>query len=147
MISLNNKPFYKVVAAFIEKNNKFLLVRRPPGKKNEGLWEFPGGKVEEGETLEEALKRELKEELGIEVLKCTFLEKIFYDYGDFKIELFAFKVNDFRGELKLKEALDYQWIDLNFALKLNLCNADRKLIKKLLELKSFYSDKLVPNSS
>lgn len=130
------KSTYKVVAGFLEKDNKFLLVKRPFGKRNEGLWEFPGGKVEEGESLEEALKRELIEELGIRVLSSTFLEKVFHDYGDFQIELFAFKVEFFEGEFKLKEASDFQWTDLNSALKLNLCEADRKLIKKLLGLRN-----------
>lgn len=135
MNTLKLKPTYQVVAGFIKREGKFLLVRRPPGKKNEGLWEFPGGKVEEDESLEEALKRELKEELGIEALKSTFLEKVLHDYGDFQIELFLFEIEFFKDEINLKEASELKWVDLDSALSLNLCEADKKLVEKILSLR------------
>lgn len=123
------KPSYQVVAGFLERDGKFLLVQRPPGKKNEGLWEFPGGKVEKEETLEEALKRELKEELGIDVLETNLIGKVFYDYGNFQIELFLLKVVNFKGNIQLKEAKDFKWVDIETALKLELCEADKLLLK------------------
>ncbi|MCS7279889.1 MAG: (deoxy)nucleoside triphosphate pyrophosphohydrolase [Thermodesulfobacteriaceae bacterium] len=129
------KPVYQVVAGFIEKEGKFLLVQRPFHKRNGGLWEFPGGKVERGETLEEALKRELKEELDIEILETSFLERIVHDYEDFQIELFLLKVQSFKGTLTLKEASNFKWVNFASALRLELCEADKKLIQKLLSYK------------
>jgi len=125
------KPKFKVVAGFIEKNNKFLLVQRPFNKKNGGLWEFPGGKVEKDETLENAIKRELKEELGINVLSMESIEKIEYDYGDFFIELYLFKIKNFSGKIDLKEAVNMAWVDFDSAENLKLCPADKNLLKKL----------------
>ncbi len=127
------KPKFKVVAGFIEKNNKFLLVQRPFNKKNGGLWEFPGGKVEKDETLENAIKRELKEELGINVLSIESIEKIEYDYGDFFIELYLFKIKNFSGKIDLKEAVNMAWVDFDSAENLKLCPADENLLKKLKE--------------
>ena len=71
----------KVVAGFLKKGDKFLLVRRPLNKKRGGLWEFPGGKVEDGETLKEAIERELKEELGIETKAKNLVCKTVYKCG------------------------------------------------------------------
>jgi len=127
------KPKFKVVAGFIRKDNKFLLVQRPFDKKNGGLWEFPGGKVEKDETLENAIKRELKEELGINVLSTEFVEKIEYDYDDFSIELYLFKIKNFSGKIDLKEAINMAWVDFNSVENLELCPADKNLLQKLKE--------------
>lgn len=127
------KPKFKVVAGFIRKDNKFLLVQRPFDKKNGGLWEFPGGKAEKDETLENAIKRELKEELGINVLSTEFIEKVEYDYDDFSIELYLFKIKNFSGKIDLKEAINMAWVDFNSVENLELCPADKNLLQKLKE--------------
>ena len=95
----------KVAAGLIKKGDKFLLVRRPLNKKRGGLWEFPGGKVEEGETLEEAIKRELKEELDIEVNVKGVLSEVKYNYPEGEIELYLLEVES-NEEPKLKEAIE-----------------------------------------
>ena len=120
----------KVVAGLIKKGDKFLLVRRPLNKKRGGLWEFPGGKVEEGETLEEAIKRELKEELDIEVRVKGVLSEVKYNYPEGEIELYLLEVES-NKEPELKEAIEKRWVSVEEAEELELCPADRELIRKI----------------
>jgi len=120
----------KVVAGLFRKNGKVLLVRRPFNKRRGGLWEFPGGKVEKGETLEEAIKRELSEELGVEVKVKKLLDKIRHRYPEGEIELYLLEVES-EEEPKLKEAIEEKWVDLEEAERLELCPADKKLLKNL----------------
>jgi len=123
----------KVVAGLIKKGDKFLLVRRPLNKKRGGLWEFPGGKVEEGETLEEAIKRELKEELDIEVRVKGVLSEVKYSYPEGEIELYLLEVES-NKEPELKEAIEKRWVSVEEAEELELCPADRELIRKIKDL-------------
>ena len=100
----------KVVAAIIYNDNKFLIAKRNYQKSQGGLWEFPGGKVELGETNEEALKREIKEELNIEIEVGEFLTTNIHSYFDKTIELICYKSKIISGEIKLLEHEDYQFI-------------------------------------
>lgn len=125
----------RVVAGFIEKDGKVLVVKRPTDKKRGGFWEFPGGKVEAGESLQEALRRELKEELGIEVRVGEVLEKIRYIYPDEEIELYLLSVAVNRN-LDLKESLEVKWVDLQELENLELCPADKVLLSKLTLVKN-----------
>jgi len=120
----------KVVAGFLRKGNRFLLVKRPLDKKRGGLWEFPGGKVEDKESLEEALKRELKEELGIEVFPQRLIKKIDFQYPEGLIELYLWEV-EFKEKPVLKEALEARWVTLEKAKKMELSPADRELLMDL----------------
>ena len=88
----------EVVAGAIARDETYLLCRRPGGSNMEGHWEFPGGKVKEGETHEEALRRELQEELGIEVLVGAHLSTIEYSYPHLDITLHLFSCPSFEGE-------------------------------------------------
>ena len=74
-----------VVAAILEKEDKILIAKKKEGKPLAGFWEFPGGKVENGETLEKALIRELKEEMDIEIEIKDYVGESIHDYGDNKI--------------------------------------------------------------
>jgi mutator protein MutT len=120
----------KVVAGFLKKGDRFLLVRRPINKKRGGLWEFPGGKVENGETLEEAIKRELKEELGIKPKVKKLLGKTNYKYPEDEIELFLFEIES-EEEPILKEALELRWVNFEEIKEIELCPADKKLLESL----------------
>jgi len=120
----------KVVAGFLKKGDKFLLVRRPLNKKRGGLWEFPGGKVEDGETLKEAIERELKEELGIETEAKNLVCKTIYKYPEGEIELSLLEV-EFKEDPILKEALESKWVTIEESEKLELCPADRRILKNL----------------
>jgi 8-oxo-dGTP diphosphatase len=125
------KKKYKVVAGLIRKNGKIFLAKRPKNKEMGGLWEFPGGKLEKDESWQTALKRELKEELDIEIKETLFLGKVEYDYENFTVELSLLEVKDFDGKIKLKEAEDGVWIKPEELSKYKLTPADQKLIEKL----------------
>ena len=123
-------PPVKVVAGLILKEGNFFLVKRPRGKRDGGLFEFPGGKVEEGEDLIKALERELFEELGIKIREAKFLDKEKEKKGDTLIEIYLFWVKDYEGEIVLKEAEEGGFYTLSEALKLDLCPPDKRLLER-----------------
>ncbi|MFN4196569.1 MAG: (deoxy)nucleoside triphosphate pyrophosphohydrolase [Caldimicrobium sp.] len=120
----------KVVSAFIQKQGKVLIVRRALHKKRGGLWEFPGGKVEEGETPEEAIVRELQEELNLIAKPKKIVAKVNYSYDDEDIELSLIEV-EWEGEPELREDAELSWVKLEDLDKINLCEADRLFLHKL----------------
>jgi len=126
----NKKVALKVVAGFLRKENKFLLVRRPFNKKRGGLWEYPGGKVEKEESLEEDIERELREEHGIETKAKKMLCKVNHRYPEGEIELMLFEV-EFKEAPVLREALELKWVSFEEAKNLELCPADKELIETL----------------
>ena len=91
----------KVVAAVIKRNNKIFVTQRGYGEFKDG-WEFPGGKVEKGETKEEALIREIKEELDTVIKVDSYLDTIEYDYPDFHLSMDCFVCSIVEGYLVLK---------------------------------------------
>ncbi len=100
----------EVVCGIIYKEGKVLICRRAPHKTLSGYWEFPGGKIEPGERGEQSLKRELLEELGMEVeVKGYFMENI-HDYGSFSIKLFAYKCEFRNASFVMLDHDDYKWI-------------------------------------
>ncbi|MEZ0344356.1 MAG: NUDIX domain-containing protein [Caldimicrobium sp.] len=125
------KPLIRVVAGLIVDKGKLFLVKRPEGKRDGGLFEFPGGKVEEGESLIEALKRELFEELGIKAKEVKFLDIEKEEKEDLIIEIHLFWIKDYEGEIVLKEAKEGGFYRVSQALKLNLCLPDRRLLERL----------------
>lgn len=124
-----------VTAAIVIQNNCVLLARRAPGQSNEGMWEFPGGKIEEGETPEECLARELKEELGVE---STIHEKITesaytYDHGSFVICAYNVTLNTDIGTPTVHDAIE--WVDKNVLLNYDLSPADIPIAKYIIKEK------------
>ena len=107
------------VAVALIKNatNHLLITQRPLHVDHGGCWEFPGGKLEEGELPEQALVREIKEELGIQIEKHQYLGAIHHPYPQKEVQLFAFLVTEFSGVPQCLEGqLNYKWIapqDLN----------------------------------
>lgn len=122
-----------VAAGFLKKDGKILIGQRPENNSLPGLWEFPGGKIELGESPEEALKRELSEELGIDAdigdlkLSCT------HSFGDIGIVILFFEVPYWRGEPKPKHHLMLQWIPPEELGKHNIPEANRKILNRLLK--------------
>ena len=99
-----------VVAAVLQQaDGRFLLAQRPQGKVYAGYWEFPGGKVEPGESVAQALARELHEELGITVSVATPWKVEMVDYPHALVRLHVYKVTAWTGELQMKEQQSAQW--------------------------------------
>ena len=106
----------KVAAGVIERDGQVLVTQRAAKAHQGGLWEFPGGKLESGESAEQALIRELAEELNIQVTQQAPLIEISHDYGDKQVRLFVSVVRAFEGEPQGMEGQPMQWIaaaDLN----------------------------------
>lgn len=125
----------KVVTAGIIQNadREILIVRRAPGEKLNGFWEFPGGKVEPGESERECLKRELAEELAIEVRVGRFVaENLFrYDHGEFLLR--AYSVDLIVGELTLQVHDDFSWVPPDDLLSYRLAPADVPIAESLIQ--------------
>ena len=113
-----------VAAAVIEKNSKILITRRGSGEKMAGLWEFPGGKLEENETVFECLEREIKEELNLEIISGEIIEKSVYSYPDFDITLTAVSAEIIKGEIKMTVHDKYEWISPSDFSLYNFAPAD-----------------------
>jgi 8-oxo-dGTP diphosphatase len=98
------------VGVICDDRRRILVSRRPDHVHQGGLWEFPGGKVEAGESVAAALRRELLEELAIEVLACRPLTVVRHDYADKAVLLDVWWVSAFRGEPRSCEGQPWQWI-------------------------------------
>jgi len=96
-------------AVILREDGRFLLAQRPPGKAYAGYWEFPGGKIEEGESAQDALRRELHEELGIEAVTLFPWITRDYDYPHAAVRLRFFRVVTWRGELHGRESQQFSW--------------------------------------
>ncbi|MGH8111189.1 MAG: 8-oxo-dGTP diphosphatase MutT [Rhodanobacteraceae bacterium] len=93
-----------------DAHGRVLLIQRLPGKHLAGLWEFPGGKLEPGETVEQALARELDEELGVEVLAAVSLISVPWRYPEKSVFLHACRVTAWRGEVTAREGNPVRWV-------------------------------------
>lgn len=102
----------EVVAAIIICNDKLLCVQRGEEKYDyiSRKWEFPGGKVEKNESIQNALKREIKEELSINLSKCSYFMRVEHDYPDFSIVMHSFLCNINFKEIHLNEHIDHKWL-------------------------------------
>lgn len=122
----------KVVAAILEKEDKILIAKKREGKPLAGLWEFPGGKIEEGETPEESLIRELMEEMNIKVRVNEYVGESIYDYGDGKvISLKGFTAEIIEGDIKLTDHDEYKWVTLEEICNYRIAPADIPLISNI----------------
>jgi 8-oxo-dGTP diphosphatase len=93
----------KVTAGILTKDGKVLIARRKPGKHMGGKWEFPGGKIEEGESPEQSLSRELEEELDLRARVGQLLCRVPYEGDGISLELMVYRVDDFDGTPVLRE--------------------------------------------
>jgi 8-oxo-dGTP diphosphatase len=104
------------VGILLQPEGAFLLTSRPAGKVYEGYWEFPGGKLEAGETVEQALRRELQEELGITIGAAQVWKTQMVDYPHALVQLHFCKVRDWQGELQMREGQSHAWQTLPVAV-------------------------------
>ena len=105
------------VGVLIRSDDSFLLTSRPEGKAYAGYWEFPGGKLEVGETVAQALQRELQEEIGISIEDCDAWKTEQIDYPHALVQLNFCKVRRWSGELQMREAQLYAWQQLPVTVK------------------------------
>lgn len=117
----------RVVAAIIIKGNKVFATQRGYGEFKDG-WEFPGGKIEAGETAKEALKREIQEELNTDIEVGEKLTTVEYDYPTFHLSMDCFVCSIIKGDLVLNEHEDARWLDKNQLNAVKWLQADKTLI-------------------
>ncbi len=123
-----------VVAALMKRQGRVLVGQRPQGGSLPGTWEFPGGKIELGENPEGALKRELKEELGVEaeIGPLKFVDT--HTYGKVGILFLFFEVKYWTGQIKTQQHLDLRWVTPKELAGLTLPEANTKFLKRILEV-------------
>ena len=121
-----------VVAALIWDNNRFMICQRPAHKARGLLWEFVGGKTDPGETMEEALIRECREELGITVSVGDVYMQVIHDYPDILIRLTLFHCTIAEGTPKLLEHNDLKWILPSQIPEFDFCPADEDILAKII---------------
>ena len=123
-------------AAIIDTDGRVLIAQRPKGKAMEGLWEFPGGKVDSGETPEFALMRELKEELDIETRPCCFSAISFasHSYEEFHLLMPLFVCRVWKGTVKGKEGQKFKWVYPSELYDYPMPEADIPMVAHLQEL-------------
>ncbi len=123
----------EVVAALIFENGKFMICQRPAHKARGLLWEFVGGKVEPGETRQEALARECREELDIDVEVGDEFMSLVHRYPDITVHLTLFFTRIRSGEIRLLEHNDIRWISPEEIDQYSFCPADDEILKRIKE--------------
>ncbi|MBI5776947.1 MAG: 8-oxo-dGTP diphosphatase MutT [Nitrospirae bacterium] len=126
----------QVAAGLIVREGHYLIARRKAGTHLGGLWEFPGGKREEGESLEACLRRELREELGIDVTAPVQFRVIRHEYREKTVELHFFRCAIGGGEVKSLECEEFRWVAPEDLSSYEFPPADRPLIEALQSVRS-----------
>jgi len=122
-----------VAVGVIFREKQYFLTKRLANVHQGGKWEFPGGKVESNETVAQALYRELKEEIAIDVLSCQPLIEIRHDYGDKKVLLDVYLVDNFQQEPIAQEGQQSAWFSFEQLKELDFPDANKAIIDKLKE--------------
>ena len=125
------RPHYDVTGGLIWREEKLLIATRPKGTHLEGFWEFPGGKQEEGENLKECLKREIDEELGIQVRVDEPFLTVDYEYPNKRISLHVFNCTWLKGEPAPLQLQETRWVRLPDLSKLTFPPPDIQVIETL----------------
>lgn len=124
----------EVVAALIWDKDKFMICQRPAHKARALLWEFVGGKVEPGETKEQALIRECQEELAVVLSVGEVFMDVIHEYPDISVHLTLFNATIAEGVPQKLEHNDIQWITPNEILQYDFCPADEEILKGIIEV-------------
>ncbi len=117
-----------VTAAIIEEGGRVLIARRKKGDRCEGRWEFPGGKVEPGETPEESLKRELREEMGIDVTVGEQLCVCPFRAGESLMELLVYRTRIVNGKIVCNDHDEVRWVEPGELGRYDLTDPDRRVV-------------------
>ncbi len=123
-----SKAIHVVVGVIYNHEQKILVALRPAHKSQGGLWEFPGGKVEANETAEQALKRELLEEVGIEVQLALPLKQCHYDYEQYQVWLDVWEVLQFQGSAHGREGQPIAWVTVEELQQLPVLSANHPIV-------------------
>ena len=124
------KPI-KVTAAILEKDGRIIIAQRMSTDHLASKWEFPGGKIEPGETPEECLARELKEEFNIGVSVGAYLGSSIYHYDHLSIELMAYRAFWIEGSINSVDHKDYKWVTIEQLPEYEFAPADKPFVEKL----------------
>lgn len=135
MDKFKKKPCVEVVAALIWENGRFLICQRPADKARGMLWEFVGGKVERGETKEQALVRECLEELAVTVEPQGVFAETTHEYPDVIVRLTLFDCLLLNGRPRLLEHNDMRWIIPDEIPEYEFCPADVEILKKIQDIR------------
>jgi len=127
------RPHYDIAAGIIWRGDEILIARRPEKGLLGGLWEFPGGKLENGETLQQAVAREIREELDVRVSVQELVTVIKHQYTHFKITLHAFHCKYLSGEPKAIGCVEWRWVKREGLDALPFPTANRKILNQLLQ--------------
>ena len=134
-----------VTAAVIERNGQILIAKRKQGKRHEGNWEFPGGTLEEGETYEQCLKRELQEELAITSEIGDLICSSEYNYTpDWTVRLLVYRATVVSGTFSLNDHDEIRWVKPEDLIHYDFPEADRPIVKKLILEKRKHSKPYAP---
>ena len=121
----------RVTAGIMRENGRILLARRKPGKHMGGKWEFPGGKIEPGETPEQSLARELEEELAVHARIGGFLCSARFDGDGVSLDLLVYAVDSFEGSPQLREHEEIRWVRPEDIAAFDLADSDRRVVEEL----------------
>jgi 8-oxo-dGTP diphosphatase len=124
----------EVTAAIWIENGRVLIARRRPGSSQAGLWEFPGGKVQADESLEQCLKREVQEELDVRVEVGEFFGESIYTYPDKTIRLMAYRVRSASGQPVANDHAELAWVKIADLDHYRFCPADVPFAQKLRKM-------------
>ena len=130
---MENRKVTEVVAALIWQENTFMICQRPAHKARGLLWEFVGGKVDPGESKQQALIRECREELAVEISVGDVFMEVLHEYPDLLVRLTLFNSAIVSGEPQMLEHNDIQWITVEQIPDFDFCPADVDILKKLME--------------
>lgn len=122
----------EVVAALIRRGQQFLICQRPADKKRALLWEFPGGKIEEGESPQQALIRECREELGVTLAVGSLYAQAVHRYPDIHIRLSLYEAAIAKGDLERREHNDLRWIEAAQIPSFTFCPADVDILAQIM---------------
>ena len=130
-ISNAMESYLKVAAGIILKGDKVLIAKRLANKHQGDLWEFPGGKVETNESPLQALKRELKEEVNLDIKQADLYQDIQFNYPDKNVHLFFFMITDFSGDENGLEGQEICWVALDDLKQYEFPEANKKIVTSL----------------